>query len=109
MTDEDELTPAAAPIPMWIEKAVERAMDQALRLIDDGCAAREARMLESEARILKAISSLRIEQLKLAQKVTEAAHHTLRNEFDAHREQTNARLKELERRTEPCPPPEGAE
>lgn len=137
--DDDERTPAAAPIPIWIERSVQAglkaALGPALAAIEDGCAKREERivasearileakeaMIESERRILAALTALGIEQLKLAQKASEAAHHALRDEFDEERRDSSkwrvatderlgraeADISELKRwrDTLPCPPP----
>lgn len=126
MTHPDELTPQAAPIPMWIESAVTRAMGRALEAIDESCAAREARMEDMdrkaaeredrrEKRILEALGKLGVARLELAQKATEAAVHALshkavilREEIEELRAQVES-LEQWRRDTEPCPPPNGGE
>jgi hypothetical protein len=108
MSDPDELTPKAAPIPMWIESAVTRAMGRALEKIDKGCAEREERMLESEKRIIAALDNLGLAELRLAQKANEAGVRSLRDELDSCRMRI-AELEQWRRDTQPCPPPFGAE
>lgn len=104
MSDPEEDTDPSANVPLWIERAVLRG----LRQLDEVCAAREARMLESEQRIIAALAGLGIEPLRLAQKATEAAHRVLREDFDALRKDVED-LKAWRRDTERCPPPSGAE
>lgn len=100
MSDPEEDTDPSANVPLWIERAVLRG----LRQLDEVCAAREARMLESEQRIIVALAGLGIEPLKLAQKATEAAHRVLREEVERLRVDVDA-LIDWRRDTERCPPP----
>lgn len=101
MSDEEDTNPAA-PIPLWIEQAVERAMGKSLLRIEEGCASREARILESERRIIAALDALGVARLQLAQKATEASVRALRDDVDS--------LMAWRRDTERCPPPsEGAD
>lgn len=103
MSDSEEDTDPRHNVPLWIERAVLRG----LRQLDEVCAAREHRMLESEQRIIAALATLGVEPLKLAQKATEAAHRALRDDFEALRQDVEE-LKAWRRDTERCPPPSEA-
>jgi hypothetical protein len=104
MSDREEDTNPSANVPLWIEHAVSRAMGPALRAIDEGCAAREARMLESENRIIAALAELKIGELRLMQQASEASLLVLSDKLDALRVDVED-LKAWRRDTERCPPP----
>ncbi len=107
MSEPEEDTNPSANVPLWIENAVRRAMRDSLVAIDEGCAAREARMLDSEKRIIEAIANIGVEALRLSQIATEASHRVLREDFEALKVDVED-LKAWRRDTERCPPPQGA-
>lgn len=112
--DDDERTPAAAPVPLWIERSVQAglraALGPALAAIEDGCAKREQRIVASEGRVLEAehrmhalkdeilaaearliefVSGLGLKQLELNQKATEGAQLALSEKFQAEKDESS--------------------
>jgi hypothetical protein len=120
MTDEEEKTDPSANVPLWIERAVENAMGRALKAIDDGCAAREARMAAvdkaaaereaaREARVIAALDKLGVARLELNQKANEAGLRSLREDVEKLRSDVDS-LLDWRRDAQRCPPPsEGAD